>query len=301
MEKYYIKSMTAFGRDAVDFPYGRFTIEIQSVNRRYLEINIGLPRLFGRFEMEIRKQIAEGIGRGMLTVSVSWKSEGTQPVSIMPNLALARAFKGAWERLASELGLQESLPVALLAQEKDLFLYEEEMVNEELYKKALSKALRGALAALLAMKWEEGNSLAVDLIERLTTLRKEIQQIAAASQGAPEKYRIKLKERLQELFSGTQENEERILREIALYAERLDITEEIIRFKGHLDQFENLLTKPLEHELEIRGKTLDFLIQELLREVNTIGSKASDLTVAQHVVTVKSELEKIREQVQNIE
>lgn len=301
MDKFYLKSMTAYGRGVAAFHYGRFTIEIQSVNRRHLEVSISLPRLFARFEVGIRKLVAAHIGRGALNVTVTWKTEGNQPVSVVPNLSLARSLKEAWEKLVMELGVKEDVPLSLLARQNDLFLYEEEIVNEEQYLQALNNAVTEALQALLVMKRHEGATLVHDLLKRLDQLTAEIVRIEALSVGGAEKYRQKLQGRLEEFFSGSQENEERILREVAIFAERMDITEEIVRFKSHLSQFANLVEKPLENEIETRGKTLDFLLQELLREINTVGSKASDAAIAHHVVTVKSELEKIREQVQNIE
>jgi uncharacterized protein (TIGR00255 family) len=298
---FYLKSMTAYGRGTSSFRYGRFTIEIQSVNRRFLEMNISIPRLFMRYEIAIRKEIAAWVGRGMLTLSLSWHTEGSQPVRVLPNLPLARAMREAWGKLAPELGIQEALPAVVLAQEKDLFLHEEELADETLYQDAINAALKEALAALSAMKEREGAILAHDLKKRLVGLHQAIERIEILSKDGSEKYRQKLSKRLEELFSGAPENEERILREVAVYAERVDITEEIVRFRGHLEQFALLVEKPLENVVESRGKTLDFLLQELLREITTIGSKASDLAIAQQVVTVKSELDKLKEQVQNIE
>jgi uncharacterized protein (TIGR00255 family) len=301
MEKYPLKSMTAYGRGNSIFPYGRFLVEIQSVNRRFLEININLPRFLTRFENELRKRIANTIGRGTLNLYISFKAEGALPIAIFPNIPLAHALKEAWEKLKEELNLEESLPISLLAQEKDLFIFEDELKNEDAYRRALQLALDEALGSLLSMKREEGQRLAEDLHNRISFLRGEISKIQESGQEAPEKYRQKLHARLEELLSGSSHNDERILREIAIYTERIDITEEIVRFKSHLDQMEHTLLKPQENELEVRGKTLDFILQELNRETNTLGSKASDLTVSKHVVTIKTELEKIREQVQNLE
>ena len=293
--------MTAYGRGVYDFEFGRITVDIQSVNRRFLEVNVSLPRLLTRFEMDIRKQIAASIGRGMLSVSVGWKTDSHKAISVVPNFALARAIKGAWEQLAEDLWLPKELPLALLTQEKDLLLHEELMVEESVYQKALSEAVAMALQALLKMKRQEGEALARDVRERLKILKQEIASIEALAPQATEKFRQKLVARLSELVAGCLENEERVLREVAVYAERVDIIEEITRFKSHLSQFECTLNKPLEQTADSRGKVLDFFLQELLRESNTIGSKASDGVVAQHVVTVKSELERIREQVQNVE
>lgn len=296
-----LKSMTAYGRGMSDFEFGRIIVDIQSVNRRFLEVNVSLPRLFARFEIDIRKQIAASIGRGMVSVSVGWKTDSRHPVAIAPNFALARAIKGAWEKLAEELWLPTEMPLVLLTQEKDLFLHEEPEVEDSIYQKALSEAVGAAIQALLTMKRQEGEVLAQDLRGRLRILSQEITWIEAHASTATEKYRQKLAARLEELFVGSPENEERILREVAIYAEKVDIIEEIIRFKSHLDQFVQTVEKQLVQTVDSRGKVLDFLLQELLRECNTIGSKASDLAVTQHVVTIKSELERIREQVQNIE
>ncbi len=293
--------MTAYGRGVCDFEFGRITVDIQSVNRRFLEVNVSLPRLLTRFEMDVRKQIAASIGRGMLSVSVGWKTDSNNSISVVPNFALARAIKGAWEQLAEDLWLPKDMPLVLLTQEKDLLLHEEVMVEESVYQKALAEAVGMALQALLKMKRQEGETLAQDVRERLKILNKEIASIDVRAPNATEKFRHKLAARLNELFVGNPENEERVLREVAVYAERVDIVEEIIRFKSHLGQFEQTLDKPLEQTADSRGKILDFFLQELLRESNTIGSKASDLVVAQHVVTIKSELERIREQVQNVE
>lgn len=301
MGRYQLKSMTAYGRGVALFPYGRLTVEIQSVNRRFLEVNINLPRPLIRYEVEVRKKISSQVARGALNVSIFWKAEGEHSVSVTPNLALAHALKAAWERIAVELNLGESPALALLAQEEDLLLYEEELKDEQAFQIALNEALHKALDGLIAMKVQEGGLLKEDLVGRLAKLRATMEGIEARAGEGSEKYRKKLQERLEHLFPGSLENEERILREIAVYAERVDFTEEIVRFKGHLEQFELLLEKPLENALEARGKTFDFLLQELLREANTLGSKASDLFIAQSVIAIKSELEKIREQVQNIE
>lgn len=298
----FLKSMTAYGRGTSNFSYGRFTVEIQSVNRRYLDVNVAMPRLLMRFEMDVRKKIAERVGRGMVNVSLSWKSDAKQPVNVIPNLALAKGVKNAWELIANELGMEGNIPLSLLANEKDLFLYEEELIEEELYRTALDEALSSALEALIVMKVKEGKILTEELKKRVETLTEEIAHIEGFAGEASEKYRQKLSDRLETLFTGHPDNEEKILREVAVFAERVDITEEVVRFKSHLEQSRQLLIQPLKVETETRGKKLDFLIQELNREINTIGVKSSDLHITtQHVVNIKSEIEKMREQVQNIE
>lgn len=299
---FHLKSMTAYGRGASPFPYGTLTVEIQSVNRRHLEVNVNLPRLLIRFEMPIRKKISERIGRGMLNVFVGWRSSSQQSsVKVVPNLTLARGIRNAWEQIAYDLGLEAKIDLSLLHGEKDLLIFEEELPEDESVQKALEICLTEALDRLLEMKEKEGRALSLDLHERQKALSGYLAKIEQLAPEGSEKYRKKLEERLNEFLTGNGDQEERILREVALYAERLDISEEVVRLKSHLEQFILLLETPLTEVAETRGKTLDFLIQELNREINTIGSKASDAAISQWVIKAKSELEKMREQVQNIE
>ncbi|MFZ0566266.1 MAG: YicC/YloC family endoribonuclease [Chlamydiales bacterium] len=293
--------MTAYGRGMSQFAYGRFIVEIQSVNRRFLEINVGLPRFFIRFEMEIRKWVAKQIGRGSVHVSLLWKGDPKHPVSITPNLSLAKSLKEAWELLAKELQLAPAIDLKLLLGEKDLLIYEEEMREEDVYRQALEASLNEALNHLVAMKQAEGKSLAQDLQHRVEAIEMLLKEIEEHAGDAAEKYGRKLRKRLEGFLSLSEEDEERLLREIVLFAERADITEEIVRFKSHLQQFSHLIEKPLESENESRGKIFEFLIQELNREINTIASKAAEKMISERVITIKSELEKMREQVQNIE
>ena len=180
--------------------------------------------------------------------------------------------------------------------EKNIF-YNQELGDEESYRKVLKELVEAALQHTMSMKEKEGRVLQEDILKRLAFLEAAIEEIADKSPQATQKYYGKLKQRLSDLFSTTPENEERLLREVAIYAEKVDISEEILRFKSHLEQFFHYLRLPQETP----GKTLDFLIQELNREINTIGAKSSDVVIAHLVVNIKSELEKIREQIQNVE
>lgn len=292
--------MTAYGRGTSTFAYGRFTVEIQSVNRRFLDFNINLPRLLSRFEEKIRKVASAQVGRGMVNISVTWRFESKQPFSVVPNLPLARELKNAWEKLSLELGLEGKIDLALLAEQKEILIYEEELENEEVVWEGLNKALLEALAQFSDMKTKEGSFLAGDLRERVLLIEECMNEIEKHSSTNPDRFRQKLSQRLEEFFTGDLENKERVLKEVFIFAEKIDVTEEIVRFKSHLVQFRELLQKPLVQR-ETRGKTLEFLIQELNREINTIGAKNLDATAAQKVVIVKSELEKMREQIQNVE
>lgn len=293
--------MTAFGRASARTSLGRFQVEINTVNRRHLEINFALPRQFNRFEIEIRKWIEAKIGRGQILVSLVWRCEAGESIIVTPNLALAKALKGAWQTIAKEIGVPSEVPLSLLAEQKDILAFEDELKEDSLYLAALKNVVLEALEKVIMMREKEGEALAFDLEQRVINIEKTVEKIAANAHKATDRYRDKLKQRLEELFIGHPENEEKVLREIAVFAEKIDVTEEIVRLGSHLKQFKQLLKTPLENPIETRGKTLEFLIQELHREINTIGSKSTDLSIAQEVIFLKSELERMREQVQNIE
>lgn len=297
-----LRSMTAYGRGVHTFSYGRMTVEIQSLNRRFLEISLNLPRSLNRFEGFIRKIVEKQVGRGALTISLFWHSLTNQPLTILPNLALAKSLKEAWETIIEELQLKTPFPLELLARERDILLFEEDTREEEIYERAIEAVLFQALAALRKMKEWEGQILLQDIEARVEILEHTLSTIESQSGQGVEKYRQKLQGRLKELWGpNSADYDERLLKEIALYAEKMDTTEESIRFKSHLKHFKQLIETPLEQLSETKGKTLDFLIQELNREANTLGSKSADPDISKRVITLKSELEKIREQIQNIE
>jgi len=294
-----LKSMTAFGRSCVVTSLGRFIVEIQAVNRKHLEINTVLPKEFVRFEVDLRNWIAKSVLRGQVNVKVNIVLEKESPVVVRPNLPLIRQYKEAWDIILEDLSLhpEESAFITLLSNETGIFLNEENIKDEDGYRDSLKLATDNALQQLVSMKLREGHVLQKDITLRISYLREWINKISEKAPGAANRYRQKLIERLKEVLENLSEIDERILKEIAIYAEKIDITEEITRFKSHLDQFDNLMNS----ESESVGKTLDFLIQELHREINTVASKSSDLEVSRSVIDCKSELERIREQIQNVE
>jgi len=294
-----LKSMTAYGRAAVISSLGRFIVEIHSVNRKHLEINTFLPRELLRFDADIKKWIAAEVGRGQVNVKVSVSFDRASPLSVIPNKFLAKQIKSAWEEISTELGfsLDQLSCLDLLSKEPGLFVYDEDLKDEELYRKALNDTVSQALQQLTSMKMAEGNALYLDISSHFFKLTSLIREVAVKAPGATARYRQRLIERLEEVLKAPLENEERILREVCIYAERIDISEELTRFESHLQQA-NALLQSTEQAV---GKTLEFLVQELNREINTIGSKSSDLDVSRSVIEIKSELEKIREQIQNIE
>lgn len=294
-----LKSMTAYGRFSFSSKLGRFTAEIQSVNRKYLEINVYLPPELLRFEGEVKKWVSDRVGRGQVNVRLTAIFEAETPVVVAPNLPLARQIKKAWDAIANDLGVsgEQSFKLSMLTNQEGILLFNTDIVNEDEYRAGLKAAVDGALAPFIQMKDREGEILAEDIESRLSKLQTWIDVIATKAPGATIKYRQKLVERIEELLPGVVENEDRILREIGMYAEKIDVEEEITRFNSHLKQLRNLLLTSSESI----GKTLEFLIQELNREINTIGSKSSDVDVSRLVIDVKSELERIREQIQNVE
>ncbi|MEZ5315711.1 MAG: YicC/YloC family endoribonuclease [Chlamydiales bacterium] len=296
-----LNSMTAYGRGTYSSDYGRLSLEIQSTNHRYLEFQMNLPRFFTFYEIPLRKKITNYLGRGMVRVLVNWQADPQIPTQVIPNLSLLRSLKRAWEEAAYELGLEEKIDLHLLAHEKHFLSFKEKLPPEELLYKGLESSLEEALDMLLEMRKKEGGLLAQDLYKRMQNIETLIETIEEEAPKKVKNYHDKLIKRVEEFLTGQTENEERILREVVLFAERIDISEEIIRFKSHMTQFLEVIKTPLVKRDETRGKTLDFLIQELNREINTIGSKSMNVVVNKRVVEVKSELEKIREQTQNIE
>lgn len=298
-----LKSMTAFGRASISAAIGHFSIEIQSVNRKFLEINAFLPPELSRFELEIKRWISAKISRGQVNVRLNAKFEQSSPVSVSPNLLYVKQLTDAWQAIGTNLGLKKPIDpndiLQLLARNPNVMRFEENLKDDENFLFAIKEVLESALAPFLQMRITEGAALAEDIRRRLGKMREAINFIETKTPDAPKKYYQKLKERIEEVIAGSSENEERILREIALYAEKIDISEEITRFRSHLAQCEQLLDQK-EH-FEGVGKTLEFMVQEINREANTIGSKSMDAEISRAVVEIKSELEKIREQLQNVE
>lgn len=293
--------MTAYGRAIKETSIGRFTVEIQSVNRKHLEINVLLPRELVRFDTGVKKWVSEAIGRGQITVKFTIVFNQNIPLTIAPNIPLALKIREAAQNLslALEMPAKESQEfiIRMLEQQPDILLFDEQLEDEELYREALYEVFHVALQSLLEMKAQEGHAIYIEVSQRLGILHKEIKNIAQHAPNATKRYRERLTERLKDLSSGAMENEERILRELGIFAERTDISEEIILFEAHLAQFSEVIS--------MKGgsvaKNLEFLLQEMNREINTVGSKSTDLDVSRSVIEIKSTLERIREIIQNVE
>lgn len=291
--------MTAFAHATLDFSFGKLALDLQTVNNRYLDIKMFIPREFFRLEVEIRRALGKLMKRGQVTAKWTIHYHTAPPVSLQPNLTLVSQLKDAYQQIAHEVGAPYD-PLMLLkglTPDSPVFDYaEREEVNWKEYEEAFLNVLSFAVEELNRMKEIEGKHLTEDISGRLQTLLQLIDHVEKESPKSVEKYRVKLTEKVEEYFKGASDEKERIAREIALFADKVDLTEETVRFRSHCNQFLELLQKG-NHV----GKTLDFLVQELMRESNTIGSKAQDAAIVQHVVQMKTEIERIREQIQNVE
>lgn len=290
--------MTAYGRASVNTKVGHFVVEIQSVNRKFLDVHVSLPRELNQFDIELKKWIMPYVARGQVSIKVDISFEGAVPFIIRSNLPLAKQLKQAWYEIAEELEMpKESFCLSFITGVEGLLTFEENKNEEDNYRLALKETFELALQSFMEMKKQEGAVLQQDFSERLKIIAESIEHIEARKPFATQKYRDKLIARLNEILPGQIENDERILKEIALFAEKIDINEEMVRLKCHLKHFTELFET---EELSV-GKTFEFILQELNREVNTIGSKSSDLEISRAVIDIKGELERIREQIQNIE
>lgn len=291
--------MTACGRATLSNTLGRFTVELQSLNRKYLDLSMQLPVELQGFEVEIKKWVSTALTRGQVALKLSASFEAGAPLSVKPNLPYVKKLVAAWDAIAHEINLtvDNALKMQILAKQEGVLLFENTALDDEAMRAALHNVVNMALEKLLRMKEAEGRALQEDISLRLVKLQKLIEIIAAKAPEAVDRYRVKLKGRIEELLTESSDNHERILREVSLYADRVDIAEEVARFRSHLDQFKGFL-EGTTHDV---GKTLDFIVQEMKREANTIGAKSLEIEIAQLVIEVKTEVERIREQIQNIE
>lgn len=294
-----LKSMTAYGRASLTNSLGRFVAEIQSVNRKHLEINATYPNRLIRYDGDIKKWVSAAVARGQINLRLSFYAQDASPLAVAPNLPLARELVSAWKAIGDDFGLNmdERTVFTLLSASPDILLYEDAPVDEELLFSSVKDVCEQALHKLVEMKETEGNALYEDIHSRLNRMAEMMKIIEEKSPNAVGKYKAKLVEKIKEAAAGCQDNDERILREVCLYAEKVDTSEEITRFNSHLLQAHQLLKSGMGSV----GKTLEFLIQEFNREINTIGSKSADIEITRAVVAIKAELEKIREQIQNVE
>ena len=293
-----LTSMTGRGAAAAAGRLARVEVELSSVNRKQLDVDVGLPRFLAAYESRVLELVQSRLGRGRVTgeIRVTW-AEAAQAAGAKIDLGLARAAVGALRAAAKKLDLPDDLKASALLSLPGLVALEHGERDLEALWPTVRQALETALAKLQAMRKKEGAALGRDLRARLGTLRKLAQEIAARAPGVAETYRANLLKRIAAALPGSDlAADERLLREVALFADKADVTEELVRLDSHFRQAEDALKAG-----GVVGRALDFLVQEMGREINTIGSKANDAEIARRVVAAKAELERFREQVQNVE
>jgi len=288
--------MTGFGRGEGETTLGKVFVETRSVNHRYCDINVKLPKRLAPFENRIKELIRSQVSRGRIDLSVKLDSFGEERIQLSVDLHLAEQYYRALQSLKKSLHLKDKISLELLAGAKDVITAKEEMGDLEPCWQEILPILKRSFHELDEMKRSEGESLAKDLQQRLERISHQLGEIKQFYPSRMEGYRNRLHERLLSLLEGIDVDPSRFQQEVAFLAERSDITEEIVRAESHLAQ---LLTA-LKGEDPV-GRKMDFLLQEIHREVNTVSAKANDADISQRVVEIKAELEKIREQVQNIE
>ena len=288
--------MTGYGRGEVDHNGVKFSVELNSVNRKQSDIVVNLPRDLNELEPRIRQTINEKISRGRTNVVVALHNgeNGTRTLAL--DTALARSYHDAMRALQKELSAPGEITIGTILQAPGVMRLPEENIDANKVWPAVERALNAALAELIKMRESEGKHLAKDLIHRLKTVRAELKEIRALYPNVVKKYREAMLERINKAGLNIPIDDERLLKEISFFADRSDISEELTRLESHLAQFAHHLRKN-----EPVGRTLEFITQEIFRELNTLGAKSNDAGISQHVVACKAELEKIREQIQNLE
>lgn len=287
--------MTGFGRGKYEKDGRNYSIDIKSVNHKYSDIGIRMPRILNPFEDKIRKKMAESISRGKIDVFVNFENYSNIGNTIHFNLELAKEYVKGLEELAKETGVEYDIDVMALAKMPEVLKVEEDE-SEEILGKELMFALEEALKNFVEMREAEGQKLIEDMEKRIAWIEEKVNEIEKYSGTLVKEYMQKLESRVKELMDAKVVDENRLAQEIVIFSDKSSIEEELTRLKSHIMQFRNFLK-----ENSPIGKKFDFLIQEMNREINTIGSKANCLEITNRVIEVKTEIENIREQVQNIE
>lgn len=291
-----VKSMTGFGRFEVSEAERKMTVEIKSVNHRYLDLNVKMPKKLNFFETAIRNLLKEYIERGKVDVFITYEDYSENNVCIKYNHDLAKEYLTYIRKMQEEFGLKEDFGAAALSKYPEVLVMEEQEVNEEELWRMLETALRKAAEQFTNSRIQEGEHLKKDLISKLDNMLKNVSCIEKRFPKILTEYREKLTNKVKELLSDTSIDESRILAEVAIFADKICVDEETVRLRSHVEH----MKKDLQAGGSL-GRKLDFLAQEMNREANTILSKANDLTISEYGIELKTDIEKVREQIQNIE
>jgi uncharacterized protein (TIGR00255 family) len=291
-----IRSMTGFGSADFERDGQRLTAEIRSVNHRYCEVSLRASKVVSLFEDQIRQLIQERFSRGKFNLTISWSGAGETGEELKLNEAVADRYIALLNRLRERYQIDSGLDLRTLASLPDVFTWEHSAMSDEETWTMLKDIVARACDNMTTMKAREGQALAADLLKRLDMVREQLDYVVERAPLRPQEAKEKLQSRIRSLLGDVEVDPVRIAQEVTFMVDRLDCTEECVRLSAHLDQFKSLIEGP-----ELAGRKLNFLLQEMNREVNTIGSKANDVDTARAVIVMKEEIERVREQVQNVE
>ncbi len=291
-----VRSMTGFGRGQVTDKGLEVTVEIKSVNHRYFEFSSRVPRNYNFLEEKLKSFCQSKISRGKVEVYVSVENVGEASSAVEINYDLAAAYLNAYKELAKKHKIKNDVSVSLLASQNDIFTVKRQVADEEAVEGAVMEALEDAVGSFIAMREAEGEKLKNDILSKITSILERVEFVESRSPETVKNYRERLEQKIKDLLSATQVDEQRVITETAIFADKVAVDEETVRLRSHIEQIRELFESN-----EAIGRKLDFIVQEMNRETNTIGSKAQDVEILQRVVDIKSDIEKIREQLQNIE
>jgi len=291
-----IKSMTGFGRSVYENEGREYLIEIKSVNNRFSDINIKMPRSFNYLEEKIKKEILKAVTRGKIDLYITFNNNSDKGKTIKLNTEIAKVYIDELKKLSKEAEIIDNINIMDISKFPDVLNIKMEEDSEEIIEQELMIALSEAIKSFIEMREKEGSKIKQDFEKRIGIISEKVEQISNISTGLVQEYIVKLETRIKELLKTDVVDQTRLAQEVVIYSDKCSVQEELTRLRSHIAQFLNLT-----NENTAIGKKLDFLIQEMNRETNTIGSKANNLDITNLVVDIKTELENVREQVQNIE
>ena len=290
-----IKSMTGYGKSSLSINSREYQVEIKTVNHKYIDTNIRIPRVISYLEEEVRKTIASKFKRGKVDISISFENYSKEGNDIRINTELAKMYINNLKKLAEEENLSADIQVTDITKMPDVLVIKNDL-DENIIKEELRQVLNDAIEQVLVMREKEGIKISEDILNKISQIEDKVEEIFSLSTGLIEEYVVKLEARVKEILKTEEIDKSRLMQEIVIYADKCSVEEEITRMRSHILQLKELIKTN-----EPTGKKMDFIIQEMNRETNTIGSKANNLEITNRIVTIKTILEDIREQIQNIE
>lgn len=292
-----LKSMTGFGRTKYQIDGREYIVEIKSVNYKYSDVSVRLPRNISYLEEFIKKEVLKNISRGKIDVNITFNNYSSLGKNISINKEMAEIYIKSLRRLVEDYGVKDDITAMNISKMPEVLEIKDEE-DEEQIKQEIAIPLKEAIESFMNMKKVEGTKLAEDMEIRINEISKKVDKVSELSTGLIKEYVVKLETRIKEILQSNEVDKQRLEQEVVIFADKCSIEEEVTRLKSHIEQFESLIQ---ENEYNTIGKKLDFIIQEMNRETNTIGSKANCLEITNEVINIKTEIENIREQVQNIE